>query len=80
MESWTDLWNVLAEIDGTAALALFVVGLKLEWWFMGGEVKRERARADRMEDLLLKALNVGERSTRIAEGHIYEFDHERRQD
>jgi hypothetical protein len=69
--------EALSKIGLVGALLVFVIGLRFEWWFMGGEVKRIIARSEKMEAMLFQALNIGERSTRVAESKVYEFDTER---
>lgn len=74
-----DLFTVVKDA-GALGLALYMV-----WAFITGklhsdkELERERRRGDRLEDMLLSALKAGERSLKVAEHSVYEFDKEKRE-
>ena len=79
-----DLIDVF-ERAGALGLALFLL-----WWFVNDRIhsdkamkrerentERERRRGDRLEEMLISALQMSDRSVKLAEHKIYEFDHDK---
>lgn len=76
--------SLVSLIKDAGALGL---ALGLVWWFVNDRIhsdkamkrerentERERRRGDRLEEMLISALQMSDRSVKLAEHKIYEFD------
>ncbi len=70
--------KVFRDLGPYGLLMGFIFGLYKRWWVMGSEVRSLEVRANKYEELALKAVSASEKATTVAEASITERTEPRR--